>query len=94
MLSVLDRLAVTTRVIVVNAAYEESVLDRSLESAQRLGVTHQVLTHVDELTQSAKLWSFLLDPERSLLFISNGQNVAGDRIDDVMGHLLERTFPQ
>jgi flagellar biosynthesis protein FlhF len=94
LLSVLDRLAVTTRVIVVNAAYEESVLDRSLESAQRLGVTHQVLTHVDELTQSAKLWSFLLDPERSLLFISNGQNVAGDRIDDVMGHLLERTFPQ
>lgn len=94
LLSVLDRLAVTTRVIVVNAAYEESVLDRSLESAQRLGVTHQVLTHVDELTQSAKLWSFLLDPERSLLFISNGQNVAGDRIDDVMGHLLERTFPK
>ena len=94
LLSVLDRLAVTTRIIVVNAAYEESVLDRSLESAQRLGATHQVLTHVDELTQSAKLWSFLLDPERSLLFISNGQNVAGDRIDDVMGHLLERTFPQ
>jgi flagellar biosynthesis protein FlhF len=94
LLSVLDRLAFTTRVIVVNAAYEESVLDRSLESAQRLGVTHQVLTHVDELTQSAKLWSFLLDPERSLLFISNGQNVAGDRIDDVMGYLLERTFPQ
>lgn len=94
LLSVLDRLAVTTRVFVLNAAYEESVLDRSLESAQRLGATHQVLTHVDELTQSAKLWPFLLDPERSLLFISNGQNVAGDRIDDVMGHLIERTFPQ
>ena len=94
LLSVLDRLAVTTRVFVLNAAYEESVLDRSLESAQRLGATHQILTHVDELTQSAKLWPFLLDPERSLLFISNGQNVAGDRIDDVMGHLIERTFPQ
>lgn len=94
LLSVLDRLAITSRVCVLNAAYEESILNRSLETAQKLRVTHQVLTHVDELIHCGKLWSYLLDPERPLLFLSSGQNVAGDRIDDAMGHFIERTFPQ
>lgn len=93
MLSELDRLAITSRVFVQNAAYEEGVLNRSLEIAQKLGATHQILTHVDELIHCGKLWSYLLDSERHLLFLSSGQNIAGDRIDDAMGHLLERTFP-
>lgn len=94
MLAELDRLAVTSRACVLNASYEEGILNRSLEIAQKLGATHQILTHVDELIHCGKLWSYLLDPERPLLFLSNGQNVAGDRIDDVMGYLIERTFPQ
>ena len=93
-LAELDRLAISSRVCVLNAAYEEGILYRSLETAQKLGATHQILTHLDELIHCGKLWTFLLDPERPLLFLSNGQNVAGDRIDDAMGHLIERTFPQ
>ena len=93
-LAELDRLAMSSRVCVLNAAYEEGILYRSLETAQKLGATHQILTHLDELIHCGKLWTYLLDPERPLLFLSNGQNVAGDRIDDAMGHLIERTFPQ
>ena len=94
LLSVLDRLGIDSRVCVLNSAYEESILNRSLESAQKLGATHQILTHVDELAYCGKLWSYLLDSQRPLLFLSSGQNVAGDRIDDALGHLVERTFPQ
>lgn len=92
-LSVLDGLQIDSRVLVLNAAYEASVLSRFAESGRRLGARFQVLTHVDEIEHVGKLWAFLLDTQRQLILLSNGQNVAGDRVDDVLGFLIERTFP-
>ena len=77
----------------LNAANEASVLNRFTESGRRLGARFQVLTHVDELEHVGKLWAFLLDTQRQLILLSNGQNVDGDRVDDVLGFLIERTFP-
>lgn len=93
-LKVLDRLEIDSRVLVMNAAYETAVLNRFVESGRRMGADFQILTHVDELDHIGKLWAFLLDTQRQLVLLSNGQNVAGDRIDDVLGFLIERTFPQ
>lgn len=92
-LAVLDGLQIESRVLVLNAAYEASVLNRFTESGRRMGARFQVLTHVDELEHVGKLWAFLLDTQRQLILLSNGQNVAGDRVDDVLGFLIERTFP-
>lgn len=89
----LDELAIEGRVLVLNAAYEEAVLRRFTESGQRMGARHQILTHLDELESVGKLWQYLLDPDCSLLFFSDGQNIAGDRVDDPFGYLLDRTFP-
>ncbi|HKJ90022.1 MAG TPA: hypothetical protein VJ960_02740, partial [Oceanipulchritudo sp.] len=59
-----------------------------------LGSNFQILTHLDELDACGKLWASLFDPDRTLLFFSNGQNIASDRIDDPFGYLMERTFPR
>lgn len=90
----LDRLEIDGRVLVMNAAYEESVLHRFMQTGRQLGANFQIMTHVDELDGVGKLWQFLYDQDRTLLFFSEGQNIAGDRIDDPFGYLLERTFPR
>jgi flagellar biosynthesis GTPase FlhF len=91
---VLEQLNIDSRVLVMNAAYESGVLHRFAESGERLGARFQILTHLDELDRIGKLWAYLLDTQRQLLLFSNGQNIAGDRIDDAFGFLIERTFPR
>lgn len=90
----LDRIGLEDRILVLNAAYEEAVLHRFLETGDRLGARFQILTHLDEIESVGKLWEYLFDAHRSLLFFSDGQNIAGDRIDDPFGYLLDRTFPR
>lgn len=91
---VLDDLHTTSRVLVMNGAYESQVLRRFLETGDYLGARFQVISHVDELVAFGKLWEHLFDTNRHLLFFSNGQNVASDLIEDTFGFLLERTFPR
>lgn len=90
----LDEYQVDGRVLVLNAAYENEVLTAYMAAAQQIGCQFQVLTHLDELNDYSKLWSYLLDPQRQLLFFANGQNVAGDLVTDCFGYLMERTFPR
>lgn len=90
----LDELRIDARILVLNAAYESEILNRFMQTGQRLGARYQILTHLDELDAVGKLWSYLFDTERHLLFFSNGQNIASDRIDDPFGFLIERTFPR
>ncbi len=82
------------RVLVLNACYDSRVLKRYLSCAEELGSRYQVLTHVDELADFGKLWSHAFDLERRILFLGNGENIAGDLIEDAFGFLLEKTFPQ
>ena len=90
----LDSIDVSGRVLVLNAVYDASVLQRFARDGAEIGANSQVFTHLDELDEYGKLWTYLLDLEREILFFSNGQNVAGDIIDDTFGFLMERTFPQ
>lgn len=90
----LEELGIAERILVINAAYEESVMRKFVQAGRALGTRRMVLTHVDELESYGKLWEFLLDPEGGVLFFSDGQNVAGDRVEDPFGFLLERTFPR
>lgn len=90
----LDDVNAASRVLVLNGAYESSILRRFLETGERLGAQFQIVSHVDELISFGKLWEHLMDTKRQLISFSNGQNVASDLIEDPFGFLLERTFPR
>lgn len=90
----LEELGMEERILVLNAAYEEAVMRKFVQAGRALGTRRQILTHVDELESYGKLWEFLLDPVGGVLFFSDGQNVAGDRVEDPFGFLMERTFPR
>lgn len=89
---ILDRLEIDSRILVVNAAYDGDLITEALSSGERLGATHVVYTHLDELRRWGKLWRFILHPGLEPLFLSTGPNLAGDLEDDPINSLLNRTF--
>jgi flagellar biosynthesis protein FlhF len=89
----LDSIPATTRVLVLNAAYDAEVLKNSRAWGAELECSHTAFTHLDELTHWAKLWDFLLPPAPAPLFLSTGQSVAGDLEENVFNAVLARTFP-
>jgi flagellar biosynthesis protein FlhF len=93
-LAALDAIDADHRVMVMNAAYEASILEKHANVADLLGAAYCVYTHLDELEDVSKMWSCVLNPNRSTLFFSNGQNITGDLVEDSFGYLIERTFPR
>jgi flagellar biosynthesis protein FlhF len=88
----LDAHRVTSRVLVVNAAYERELMQHAYTQGAALGATHVVFTHLDELPRTGKLWEFALDEKLAPLFASTGRNLAGDLEANVVEFLVERTF--
>ena len=89
----LERLEVSTRVLVVNAAYDASAMKRAYRLGSALGATHVIFSHMDEVTEWGKLWDFVLAPELTPLFLSSGQNIGADYSEEVLETILERSFP-
>ena len=89
----LSSLSVASRVLVINAAYEANVIKQIYDAGERLAATHVVFTHVDELAQWGKLWEFILGHDLTPLFLSSGQSIAGDFVEEVFPSILARTFP-
>ena len=94
LITALGPLFTTSRIMVINAAYESTLIKRSYEFAERAGCTHVVFTHLDELTHWGKLWDFLLGSHLTPLFLSTGPNIAGDFEENVFDAVLARTFPE
>ena len=90
----LDELGIKTRAWVINAAYDNSLIDKGLAIAEELEATHTVYTHLDELNSTSRLWSFILSGRCPPLFGSNGPGVAHDRVDSIGSVLLQKTFPE
>lgn len=90
--AILDRLEIESRILVVNGAYDGDLIAEALTTGGRLGATHVVYTHLDELRRWGKLWRFVLHRGLQPLFFSTGPNLAGDREDDPINSLLNRTF--
>ncbi len=82
----------TSRAIVINAAYDPALIRRCFEVGARLECTHVVFTHLDELQHWGKMWDFLLRSGLTPLFLSTGQNIAGDCEENVFEAVLSRTF--
>ena len=92
--STLDELEVTTRVLVINGAYDKDILFKNINTANHLGATHLAITHFDEISNSTKLWPLIIRSNLTPLCICNGQNVTGDFTTGVLNQLISRTFPE
>lgn len=90
----LDDYEVTSRVLVVNATYEMGLIKQIYRNAQALGATHVVFSHMDELTQSTKLWPLVLRGGLAPLFLSYGESITGSYSEDFLSSLITKTFPQ
>ncbi|MDD5350904.1 MAG: hypothetical protein PHQ12_11900, partial [Chthoniobacteraceae bacterium] len=91
--NLLAALPPSSRILVVNAAYETSLIREAYRMGSDLSASHVIFTHLDELTQCGKLWEFILAPALTPLFISSGQNIAGDFSEAVFDTVLDRSFP-
>lgn len=89
----LDREKFAGRVLVLNAAYDASMLRRGYAAGVELGSTHVVFTHLDEVDHWGKLWDFLLDGELTPLFLATGPSLTGDCEEDTGAAVLRKTLP-
>jgi len=89
----LDALDVRTRVLVVHACYESSMIASAFELGVNMRATHLVFTHIDELPNVTKLWPFLLRGGLSPFFLSLGQNVTSEYTTSILDEMIGRTFP-
>lgn len=91
---ILDDLDIQTRVLVINGAYDKEIIKNEIKMARHLQVTHLVVTHFDQITNSTKLWPIFLNSNLSPLCICSGQNVTGDYSINVLNQMISRTFPE
>ena len=91
---ILDDLDIQTRVLVINGAYDKEIINNEIKMARHLQVTHLVVTHFDQITNSTKLWPIFLNSNLSPLCICSGQNVTGDYSINVLNQMISRTFPE
>ncbi|HEU5081196.1 MAG TPA: hypothetical protein VFT72_18430 [Opitutaceae bacterium] len=89
----LEREKFAGRVLVLNAAYDLSMLRRGYSAGVDLGSTHVVFTHLDEVEHWGKLWDFLLDGELTPLFLATGPSLTGDCEEDAGTAVLRKTIP-
>jgi flagellar biosynthesis protein FlhF len=64
--------------LVLNGAYEVSLLLEQVRAFSSLPVGDLIFTHLDEETRWGKLWNFVLGTNFAISFLSAGQNVPGD----------------
>tara|TARA_B100001248_G_scaffold261923_1_gene255049 strand:- start:83825 stop:84937 length:1113 start_codon:yes stop_codon:yes gene_type:complete len=89
----LDNLNVDTRILTVNAVYDSNFITEVINASHQMKATHLGLTHLDELTFSAKLWPFILKSNLRPLFLTHSQTITGDITESVFEHLIDKTFP-
>jgi len=64
--------------LVLNAAYETSVLFEQFRAYAPLKPHDLIFTHLDEERQRVKLWNFVLGTNCSIQFLSAGQKIPGE----------------
>lgn len=78
--------------LVLNAAYDSTLLQNQVRAFGRLPITHLLFTHLDEETRWSKLWNLVLGTNYSLSFLSAGQNIPGRFLPATADLLIPEVF--
>ena len=78
--------------LVLNAAYETSLLFAQIRAFAALAITDLIFTHLDEEPRWGKLWNFVLGTNYTIGCLSAGQNVPGDFHPASPTDILARQF--
>lgn len=64
--------------LVLNAAYENSILFEHFRAFEHFGLEDIIFTHLDEEHRRVKLWNFVLGTKCPISFLSAGQKIPGE----------------
>jgi flagellar biosynthesis protein FlhF len=79
--------------LVLNAAYESSLLLAQVRGFSSLPVSDVIFTHLDEELRWGKVWNVILGTNCSVGFLSAGQNIPGTWLKATPDQVLARQFP-
>lgn len=79
--------------LVVNGAYEATLLLTQIRAFARLPLTDVVVTHLDEEPRWGKVWNLVLGTSCPVRWLSAGQNVPGDFRVATAAEIFSRQFP-
>ena len=80
--------------LVVNAAYETSLLLAQVRAFSNLPVTDVIVTHLDEESRWGKVWNLALGTNCPVRYLSSGQNIPGDFVAASAEQVFSRQFPR
>jgi flagellar biosynthesis protein FlhF len=79
--------------LVLNGAYDTSILLAQFRAFSVLPITDLVITHLDEESSWGKIWNLVLGTNCSIRHFSAGQNIPGDLCEASAGMIFARQFP-
>ena len=79
--------------LVLNGAYDISILLAQFRAFAVLPVEDLVITHLDEESCWGKIWNLILGTNCSIRHFSAGQNIPGDLCEASAGMIFARQFP-
>ena len=80
--------------LVLNGAYDTSVLLNQARAFSALPIDDLIITHLDEEPNWGKIWNLILGAGHAIRFLSSGQNVPGDFCEAAAEKILARQFPR
>jgi flagellar biosynthesis protein FlhF len=80
--------------LVLNGAYDISVLLSQARAFSALPIDDLIITHLDEEPNWGKIWNLTLGAGHAIRFLSSGQNVPGDFCEATPEKILARQFPR
>ncbi len=80
--------------LVLNGAYDISVLLAQIRAFAALPIEDLILTHLDEESRWGKIWNLVLGTNYSLRHFSTGQNIPGDFCEASPEAVFARQFPR
>jgi len=78
--------------LVLNAAYESTLLLEQTRAFSALSLSDIILTHLDEELRWGKIWNLVFGNNLNLRFFSAGQNIPGEFIPATADRLFARQF--
>jgi flagellar biosynthesis protein FlhF len=79
--------------LVLNGAYDVSILLAQIRAFSELAIADLVVTHLDEESSWGKIWNLVLGTNCSIRHFSAGQNVPGDLCEASARMIFARQFP-